>query len=88
MPFNRSTAFGLLTVALFATAGGLRSQPSATEVLTRLKGHTDTVEAVAVSPDGTLIATGSFDRNVMLFNAESGQEIRTDRKSTRLNSSH
>src|SRR5262245_36464427 len=77
MPFNRSTTFALLTVALFAAAGGLRGQPSGPDILTRLKGHTDTVEAVAVSPDGTLIATGSFDRNVMLFSAGNGQEIRT-----------
>ncbi len=42
-----------------------------------LPGHTETVEAVAVSPDGRYIATGCFDKNVRLFEAATGKEVRT-----------
>jgi WD40 repeat protein len=62
-------AFGFLTVS---SSG----QPPAPDVVGVLKGHTDTVAAVAVSPDGTLIATGSFDKSVRLWDAATGKELR------------
>ena len=77
MPRSRVHSLLTLSLALFGVAGGPRGQPSAPDVLLVLKGHTDTVEAVAISPDGTLIATASFDRNVRIFEALSGKEIRT-----------
>lgn len=42
-----------------------------------LKGHTDPVYAVAVSPDGKTFATGSFDKTVKLWTAADGKEVRT-----------
>lgn len=42
-----------------------------------LKGHTDPVYAVAISPDGQTIATGSFDKTVKLWAAADGKEKRT-----------
>ena len=39
-------------------------------------GHTSEVNAVAVSPDGRLILTGSRDGNAKLWN-RAGQEIQT-----------
>ncbi|MFO0824381.1 MAG: WD40 repeat domain-containing protein [Gemmataceae bacterium] len=47
-------------------------QPSPVPPLAVLKGHTEAVEAVAFSPDGTLIATACFDRNLRLFDATTG----------------
>ncbi len=43
--------------------------------LHRLDGHDKKVVAVAVSPDGTRIATASWDRTVRLWASETGAEI-------------
>ncbi|HKI17744.1 MAG TPA: PQQ-binding-like beta-propeller repeat protein, partial [Isosphaeraceae bacterium] len=42
-----------------------------------LGNHTSKVVAVAFSPDGTRIATGSFDLTVKLWETETGQEVCT-----------
>ena len=40
-----------------------------------LVAHRSPVSAVAVSPDGTVIATGSLDRTAILWNVETGKEL-------------
>jgi WD40 repeat protein len=78
MKYSRLIALPLLGFALFAAAGGLQGQPpTPPDLIVNLKGHTDTVEAVAISPDGTLLATACYDRNVRLFDAITGKEVRT-----------
>jgi WD40 repeat protein len=49
---------------------------SGQELLT-LFGHTDTVSGVAFSPDGTRLATTSWDKTVKVWNVASGQELLT-----------
>lgn len=62
----------------FVLCGALTARPA--DPLTPLQtfaGHTETVYAVAVSPDGTHAATGSFDRTIKLWDLTSGKEVRT-----------
>ena len=41
----------------------------------KLSGHTKTVSCVAFSPNGSLVATGSADNTVRVWNARSGEQI-------------
>ena len=45
--------------------------------LKTLSGHTDSVSALAYSPDGKVIASGSGDNTVRLWDAATGQELKT-----------
>jgi WD40 repeat protein len=76
MHSTRVTALPFLAFLLFQVAGGTRAQPTQPDVLTRLKGHTDTIEAVTFSPDCKFLATASFDKTVRLFDPASGKELR------------
>jgi WD40 repeat protein len=42
----------------------------------RFEGHTDSVNSVAFSPDGLLIASGSYDGTVRFWDVQTGKEIR------------
>jgi len=66
-------ALGLLLLAVcFATAGGAEALPSART----LEGHSGKVYSVAIFPDGTLLASGSADNTVRLWNVTTGAEVR------------
>ncbi|KAI0026787.1 WD40-repeat-containing domain protein [Vararia minispora EC-137] len=41
----------------------------------RLQGHTDVVSSVAISADGKRIVSGSWDRTIHVWNAETGQQV-------------
>lgn len=40
-------------------------------------GHRDSIYAARLSPDGTLLATGSYDKQIKLWNLADGEELRT-----------
>ncbi len=68
----------LSALVVLLAAGWLVAQPPAEpKPLLIFKGHTDPVYAVAYSPDGKLVATGSFDKTIKLWNAADGKELRT-----------
>ena len=47
------------------------------ECLLTISGHTETVNSVALSPDGSRILTGSWDDTAKLWNAGTGELLRT-----------
>src|SRR5262245_6643223 len=46
-------------------------------VTATLKGHTEALYAVAFSPDGKYVLTGSFDKTLKLWDAATGKEVKT-----------
>lgn len=72
---SRLASFPLLAFGILLVSGALQGQPPAADVIAVLKGHADTVDAVALSPDGSMIATGSFDKTIRLWDM-AGKELR------------
>lgn len=69
---------------LFAAAGqpGLFGEVRQWDVATGklvqvLEGHLDALYAVAVSPDGQLLASGGYDQKIILWDIKSGKALRT-----------
>jgi WD40 repeat protein len=69
---------GLANLAVFLGWTTAR-QPAApaVDIVQTLAGHTELVYSIAYSPDGKLIATGSFDKAVKLWDAATGKEVKT-----------
>src|SRR5262249_10872688 len=45
--------------------------------LVEVRGHVEQIRSLALSPDGALLATGSEDKNVKVWDARTGQELQT-----------
>lgn len=70
----RSLRFNWPGTALYssATAGSLIRWEMTRRQL--FEGHTSRVRAVALSPDGSMLATVGFDRRILLWDAQSGRK--------------
>ena len=47
------------------------------KIIKRFKGHKDIISALAFSPEGKFILSGSWDQNIILWDAGSGKKIKT-----------
>jgi serine/threonine protein kinase len=74
---------GLLLVILLAGGGAyfISSRPLYHEVK-RIEGHTNWVEAISWSPDGSKLASASDDKTIQIWNPASGESLLTLRGHT------
>ncbi len=76
-----SLVFSIDGSMLFAAAGdaglsGIAYQWKVSDgsLVRKYEGHTDAIYALALSPDGKTLATGSYDQKIKLWNVETGTE--------------
>ena len=75
-----TVAFSPVNGSRLASAGGngvIKLWDLRNDIVTTLRDHTDTVNAVAFSPNGELLATGGDDWTFRLWNVSRGQNIAT-----------
>ncbi|KAE8209187.1 hypothetical protein CF327_g6794 [Tilletia walkeri] len=65
------------TLFLWPAQSASAAAPTPKKPIARLTGHQQTVNHVAFSPSGTLLASASFDKSVKLWNARTGKFIST-----------
>jgi WD40 repeat protein len=74
---SESSLFPISQEPVPVTAQNLPSSPPTWNHLHTLTGHTDWVRALAISPDGKILASGSLDKTIKLWKLPSGRLIDT-----------
>ena len=76
--FRLPSSTGLLFCNLLLVPSVGADSPALPQgLIASLKGHTETVYAVTMSPDGKYVLTGSFDKTLKLWDAATGKELST-----------
>lgn len=74
---NRWQYDSIFLILLGLLFGSMSTLADTIEATRTFEGHTNSVEAVAVSNDGKQILSGSYDNTVKLWNIENGDTIHT-----------
>src|SRR6187200_3155813 len=69
--FTRLSAAAILTGTVLLLSLSAQDKPAVV-----FKGHTEAIYSAAFNKDGTLAATGSFDKSVRLWDPVAGKQLR------------
>ncbi|MFC1878751.1 AAA family ATPase [Chloroflexota bacterium] len=74
---SRDHTLKVWNISAALNAGIVRENELCSEKVRTLKGHTDEITAVEVTPDGKLVISGSYDKSLKVWDVATGREQRT-----------